>query len=252
MSDLKPWSQGLMLQWAPSVDFLEQRFSLLKSLRDAKAVRQFAVGSDSFIVRTSRARALEVGVDHLNFEDALGDLQQGDPADEVLSLVLQAAKPAVTDVQWSFQYLVALEGYATVQEACAVAARAVHGELADLLEMVDFAALIDGVVEPLGEYKMEFGVLPDEEAPLRLSRLIGRSITRTIDREMGLEVNADRTFPEVGLFVDLAWAVKVPASSADHPLEWLWALQQALLSRSAELVGTIYDRLVATQAGEHA
>lgn len=240
-----PWSQGIVLRWAPSVAFLENRFTILRRLGDVGMVRQFLVDDDqSIAMRVSKSRALRVAVDHLSFEDALGDFGDDEPSRLVLQLVLDHVHPGMRSVQWSLQYLVALETSDSAAEACRNAARAIHGDLGDALGLTDFASLVDGTVEGLGAYKMEFGVLTADEAPLRLSRLIGRSIVAPVDRELGLEVNSRRGFPSVALFVDLAWEVRITdTDNRQHLVEWLWAAQLALVTESARLVSAIYDRV---------
>lgn len=252
MSDQTPWAQSLQLLWLPSFDYLDNRSTLLRFIRDAGGLRQFALEDGAFIARVGRSRAVRVGIDHMIIEDALGSVDQDEATTSLLSQVVETVRPELMGLDWSFQFLAELDGFSDATAACAHAARAIHSPgLAEGLGLTDFAALVDGEVDGLGVYKMEFGIISDEEAPLRLSRVIGRSLTESIDREMVLEANTDRDFPAVAVFVDISWQVRMALPAADpHINSWLWALQAGLIHESGRLVQSVYDRVIATNAEE--
>lgn len=236
-----PWTQSLSVHWRPVLRFYEERIGVLRSLEDQGILKAFAVGNDQIGARLLDAgHELSVSEGGLSLE-LFGQDVELDTGWEFAMAAVEAVKPTqIRRAQARFQYIVALERPFD---------QAVTEGLERLLSVpalagasyADFALLLDmaGPDDVTGH--MEFGIIRDGEAAVRLGRQIGpmQRHAGPGSRALGEPRWLGTEFPRVALFVDLTWE-QMREFERFEEVRGFWA---AAKERSGAEVDALYGRI---------
>lgn len=196
-------SRTVQLGWdRPRFELLDRRGAVLSALDGLDILDGFRTDGDSLAFHLAGGRSAEVDMRGMWVYE-LSSYPASSNFDVLLIIervaeVLSAERvlPSV-----SFQHFVAwppdsnydaarIEGVASMVEAAAD------------LGLYDFAMMTDGRTATGWDFQAEYGVIEASDAPLRLSRRLGRTSGQVpaLDHEL-----FDMDFPPVGTFVDSTW-----------------------------------------------
>jgi hypothetical protein len=243
MHALTPWSHGIELRWRPCLAFYEQRFVVLQLLEQRRLIRQFKVDEDAVHVRFRGSANMTLSVVDLRLDDARGMLDQA-LVQSVYEIVLAQLSPEARALVLRFQHIVPLDWDLGHQDARGRASQAVFGTMASDLRVTDFAVLIDGRArQEEAVYQAEFGVISQEEAPLRLSRLAGRMGEGTHPE---IEAAVTRQYPPLAVFIDSRWDYSGSRQHHAQATSWAWSLSTTLSEEAAELAASVHRQITAS------
>ncbi len=232
-----PWTQALSMSWRPALKFYEERVAILRAMDAKGALKAFKVRADRIDARLENGHALTVQSDGVTLE-LFGRDADLDSVWEFVMIVFDSVEPMqVSDVHAQFQHLVALD--MPFERAVATG----HERFFSLpsiagTEFGDWALLADLVGAGGMEGQVEFGIIRGAEAPERLTRAVGRT--------MSLGPGARRwnldDFPEVSLFADSRWSHHGTPIAAEKPDD-LRAFWDAASKQATDLVDALYGKM---------
>jgi hypothetical protein len=231
---VEPVTQRLNVSWRPEVRFLERRLELLRQLDDEGLVQSFSVdGADVLIRVTGRYHEIRFGPSGLGIR--LGD-PDFDPEviQGVVTKIFECFDPEVLgQIRADLQFLEALS--ISYEQARALGGQVLFDASDSDVEITDWAVLLNPEFGATHRWAgaLEFGVVSNQEAEVRLARKVGR-----LDQPFPGPVSQRIEVPEVGFFADC----QLQSSSAigsNEPLQELLAAWATLRSELVELLGKL-------------
>lgn len=203
-----PWSRGLALRWLPTPRIYDRRSRLVELLDEDFGVIRFRVMDSGITVVLGAGLEISVNLESM----AMHSVRAGDSELEtglmcaIANVMADELHAEPTSLRFAYQHLLAWpdEAASTPGEAFAKAASAVLSPLAGRFDVLDSAILFDGARPNGGTYQVEFGVVEEEQAPLRLGRMIGRGVGL---RPTQHDVIMAQSYPTIATFVDSTWPI---------------------------------------------
>lgn len=233
-----PRSAVVDLSWRPCLAFYEHGVEILRHLEDDGILRQFRVNKDDVDARLADGTYLRVGVVGMDYIAPLGPL----PADEsarITGHVVRALKPDDVELVISLAHLEGLAWDLNYDEACRQATAAWLPGLATDAAVHDSAPLVDGVSRRHGlRFQAEFGIVDAEQAPHRLSRMLGNRIDAPT---MPLREQAAREVPPLAVFVDSSWFPQGAPGDAEDLTTWVPRVLEAAMEEAHDLTSSLHQ-----------
>jgi hypothetical protein len=194
------------VQWQPRPKFYDLRGALIEALESTFGVQRFRVGEHDFMAALLSGTELQVdatGVGLFCVVDPSALDEQAEQLAETVGIIATLLDCQITQTVHAFQHIIAWDVDVTLDEAYRTAVAALFGaEVRDAHAFTDTAVLMDGTRASGGRFQVEFGVIDQEQAPLRLLRKAGRITAMkpsAPDELMRLQ------FPPVATFTDSTW-----------------------------------------------
>lgn len=211
-----PWTQSLSLRWRPALSFYATRIAILEELDNAKVLRAFRVGDEQIDARILAGHELSVSQNGLSLEVFGPDAD----VDEVWAYVDQAVRkvaPAqMGGAATQFQHIAPID--MPYDAAIAAATASYLPPLAN--EIVDWAVIVNlpgglGNMPANRGPSVEFGIINEGEARMRLSRVGSRTTSRMQQSQLPGSRWESTTFPAVALFADSTWPQHVSPAGVE-------------------------------------
>jgi len=213
--------------WRPELSFFEERSGLLRELEDAQLLDEFRWTVDDVTVKIGQFEGLRVGVNGATVY-VMSPRTEGERTRAALEMVLERLKPRDI-VLGSIHLQRFVEIHAPAAEVQASSAQDLVGNWMPSATAGDWALLLDGSsrLAP-GPFQVEFGVVSQSEAGIRLSASIGRLESPELPFQPDLE-----GLPGCSFFFSWLWATDSVVSS--EPMKEMMAVWEAVLSETDKL-----------------
>lgn len=232
-----PRSTVVDLRWRPCLAFYEHAVEILRHLEDDRLLRQFRVDEHKVEARLADGTHLRIGVVGMAYTAPLGAL----PADEsarITGHVVHALKPADVELVIFLAHLERLDWNLTYEEACKQATTAWLPNLSADIGVFDSAPLVDGTSGRHSlRYQAEFGIVDKDQAPYRLSRMLGNRIEGPLLPPREQEA---RDLPPLAVFVDSSWFPQDAPEAAEDLTTWVPRVLGEAMEEAQDLTSSLH------------
>lgn len=227
---MTPWTQDVQVLWRPELSFFEKRSALLRQLEEAGLLVQFQFGVDNVSVRIGEFEDFVVGVGGANCR-VLSPTADAGRVRLALDMALGALRPRdVVLAGLRIRCFEALEGSSPEALQAATGERLMSDWMPSATA-VDWAFLLDGRTGMApGLFTVEFGVVSEEEAMLRLG---APHLGRVGPAELPFQPDT-RDLPACSFFFDWSWVASV-ATNAGTEFAEVATAWDAILNASQKL-----------------
>lgn len=233
IADPEPMTSRANLRWRPTLEVYDGRLPLLRAVDEAKRLRGFRMEAEECSALVGKSSEMFVRPSGMTLQESRGGLDR-ELTQFLFEQCVDKFQPQIRGLDLDLQFLLPLPGR-SYSDRKVSAARGAFGEIAEDLEVNDFAMLFDGVREG-GKliFQAEFGIVSQSEAPARLTQALGRIGTGREEDAFEESTWSPGDLPEVALYVESKWHAheRTPRS---HQVEWLLRLLEGYEAHGREL-----------------
>ena len=232
---LDPVTRSITVKWdRPRYELLDRRGKLVADVNRVSEVTSFGTTDESVSLRFDRGCAAEIGL----LSAAVRIPRESPPViyRPIIEAIATGLDATLAHVDVSLQHLMPWSSDDPVKAQVNAAVR-----LSGIPTAIDFAFLLDGLVNTKWAYKAEFGIVSTGEVEPRLRRSGGRAL----GPQMDLAVDPDATAP-VSTFVDSHWMIQ---QAVDVSGDECWAEVSQVDQYAADLVTQLHTQIHGQREG---